>query len=675
MTEEHIQMPDIEPVIRYNADGVTLTYSYPFPIFKNEDIVVYFDGARQYSGFEVSGAGQTEGGTITFDIAPANGIIITLMRKLSIGRVTDFMEGGSLSAKALNNELDYLMASLQQIDRENNTMLRYSDYEQPASNILPTKSQRANKALGFDESGEPIAVSLSASSMPADFTATGTGAITRTVPDKLADFISVMDFGAVGDGLTDDSLAFQQALAAHDSIYIPSGTYLITSPITLSENQSIIGAGQTTIIKCQNSNFNAIEIVAGYTSISNLRIENGAAGIKLYGRDSSCVQNSITDISIWQAQIGIELDGYNDSAKPCYWNNFARILIAQPFVNGVHLKLSGAGDTPNANRFHMVRVYSLGAATSGHGFYVEKGSFNNSFTDCESNVNGATAQSCFTCGAGSNKTLLVNIYTESSNGVPNVKLEAGSIETMIMNLFSASDGAAIWDLSGGNYDAINAGYPDKNTLRKTSISDFKATLMRYDTEYIDTAGITDVDLSHTIHLVSATNGAIEMKLPAASTAAGAEITIKKLDNSENLVTITEDNATGPDGKVQSLGGQYDYMTVISNGANWHVKSSNRMAGNTRFFDGTGVYNIDMAVDTYLLSSFGGALEARLPPANAAESIGRTITIKKTDSSTNAITVTEQGGAGPDNYSQPLSSQYEAITIVSNGASWYIISKF
>ncbi len=117
------------------------------------------------------------------------------------------------------------------------------------------------------------------------------------------------------------------------------------------------------------------------------------------------------------------------------------------------------------------------------------------------------------------------------------------------------------------------------------------------------------------------------------------------------------------------------MTVISNGANWHVKSSNRMAGNTRFFDGTGVYNIDMAVDTYLLSSFGGALEARLPPANAAESIGRTITIKKTDSSTNAITVTEQGGAGPDNYSQPLSSQYEAITIVSNGASWYIISKF
>ena len=83
----------------------------------------------------------------------------------------------------------------------------------------------------------------------------------------------------------------------------------------------------------------------------------------------------------------------------------------------------------------------------------------------------------------------------------------------------------------------------------------------------------------------------------------------------------------------------------------------------------------MAVDTYLLSSYGGALEARLPPANAAAAIGRTITIKKTDSSGNAVTVTEQGGSGPDQYGQPLSSQYSAITVVSNGGQWYIVSKF
>ncbi len=83
----------------------------------------------------------------------------------------------------------------------------------------------------------------------------------------------------------------------------------------------------------------------------------------------------------------------------------------------------------------------------------------------------------------------------------------------------------------------------------------------------------------------------------------------------------------------------------------------------------------MAVDVYLLSSFGGAMTARLPPANAAIAVGRTVTIKKTDVSSNVITVTEYGGAGPDGYGQPLSAQYNAITVVSDGARWYILGKF
>ena len=115
--------------------------------------------------------------------------------------------------------------------------------------------------------------------------------------------------------------------------------------------------------------------------------------------------------------------------------------------------------------------------------------------------------------------------------------------------------------------------------------------------------------------------------------------------------------------------------MLSNGANWYITASNRLSGNTRFADTSGTYDIDMAVDTYLLSSFGGALIARLPPANATKAIGRTVTIKKTDSSSNNVTVTEQGGNGADQSSQILSSQYAAITVVSNGSQWYIISKY
>ncbi|MBI2233991.1 MAG: hypothetical protein HYU57_03155 [Micavibrio aeruginosavorus] len=671
---EHIKMPAVTPVIRYLADGTQAVFVYPFPVFTADDLSVFLNGAPQAFGYTVQNAGETGGGTVTFATAPASGTVVTLERLLPLERVTDFIEGGDFSARALNNELDALTAGLQQVSRYQAQMLRYGDHETPGDVVLPERSLRAGKALGFNASGDPVAVSLAGSMAAPDFTATGTGAVTRSSADKFGDLVSVRDFGAAGDGLADDTLAFQKALAAHDHVFVPDGTYLIGNTVTVGERKSLIGAGQKAVILCQSNGFAALELSHGYARIENLRIEGGAVGILLQGREGPCVQNNVENVTIWGAATGIKLDGYSDPAKPCYWNNFTRVLVAQPGLHGFHLTLSGAGDTPNANRFHMCRAYSLGADITGSGFYVEHGALNNSFIDCEANVKG-TAAACFRLGAGSSKTLLVNPYAESDNGVPNVRIDAGSEETSIINLTAQSDGAAIYDLSGGNFDAVNAGYPDKNRLRRTAVTDLKATLMRFDTEYIDTPGAVALDLSHSVHLVSADGGAITASLPAAASAAGVSMTIKKIDNTANIVTVAETGGPGPDGSTLLLGGENDYVTVLSNGAEWFITATSRMAGNTRYYDGTGIYDIDMAVDVYLLSSYGGALTARLPPANAAKAVGRVITLKKTDVSVNDVTVTEQGGNGPDQAAQILGDQYDAITVASNGSQWYIVSRF
>lgn len=671
---EHIKMPGVAPIVRYVANGVQTEFDYPFPIFASEDMAVYLDGAPQTSGYDVSDAGETGGGSVSFDTPPANGIVVTLERRLPLERMTDFLEGGDFSARAINNELDYLTGSIQQVSRAQSSMLRYSDHESPSGNILPDRILRANKALGFDEDGNPVAVSLEGSMAAPDYTAYGTGAVTRTSTGKFSDIVSVKDFGAYGNGLNDDTLAIQRALAAHDSVFIPPGTYLISGTITIGERQRLHGAGQVSVLECQDNSFNAIEMVADFSCLSDLRINGGAIGIKLYGSVRPCVQNAITDVSIFGAQAGIQLDGHDDTNKPCYWNNFDRVIVEEPSLHGIHLTKSGAGDTPNANKFHACRVYSHGADISGHGIYVEHGAFNNAFIDCEANVKG-TAQGCITMGAGSYKTLLINPYTESFNTVPNIKLEAGSDETSIFNLLSMSDGSAIWDLSGGKYTAYNAGFPYKNRLQKTTATDINATLQRYDTEYIDTSGTITLDTSHSVHLVSSFGGALTVNLPNAGDASGAMMVIKKTDSSGNVITVREDDGSGPDGRSYYLGAENDFVQVLSNGAEWFVISSNRAPGNTRYHDGSGTYDIDMAVDIYLLSSFGGAMTARLPPANAAEAVGRVITIKKTDVSSNVITVTEYGGSGPDGYGQPLNAQYKAITVASNGSQWYIVSKF
>ncbi|MCB1782378.1 MAG: hypothetical protein KDI13_00130 [Alphaproteobacteria bacterium] len=671
---EHIKMPAVTPIVRYNANGTQTVFAYPFPIFASEDLAVYIDGAQIVSGFTIDGAGETLGGDVTFDDAPASGTIITLARELPVERVTDFLEGGDFSARAINNELDYMIAALQQVERENDTMLKYADYETPGEVTLPDRAVRANMALGFDGNGDPVAVSLEGSMAAPDFTPAGTGAATRTSHDKFSDLISVKDFGAAGDGLTDDTTAIINALSAKNAVFIPEGEYLVTGTIQLTARQSLIGAGAKSVLKANANTFNVIEIIEDYVRISDLRIEGGDVGIKLYGASRPVVQSSVRDVTIVAPNTGVQLDGYNDTNKPCYWNNFARVLVEQPAVNGFHLTLSGAGDTPNANKFYACRAYSLGADISGAGFYIEDGKYNNAFIDCEANVKG-TAQGGFIIGANAEKTLLLNPYAESDNLVPNIKLEAGSIETAIYNLLSASDGAAIYDLSGGEYTAYNAGYPYKNTLQKTTVNDLNATLQRYDTEFIDTSGSVSLDTSHSIHLVSSFGGALTVELPNAADATGVMMAVKKTDSSANVITITEDTGNGPDGHSYYLGAENDFVLMLSNGAEWFVLSSNRAPGNTRYYDGTGTYDIDMAVDTYLLSSFSGALTARLPPANAAEAVGRTITIKKTDVSANAITVTEQGATGPDNSAQSLSSQYSAITVVSDGGQWWIVGKY
>jgi len=72
-----------------------------------------------------------------------------------------------------------------------------------------------------------------------------TGASARTVDSKLEDLVSVKDFGAAGDGATNDATAFASALATEKAIYVPAGTYVIGSTLTISDkNVTLIGEGE-----------------------------------------------------------------------------------------------------------------------------------------------------------------------------------------------------------------------------------------------------------------------------------------------------------------------------------------------------------------------------------------------------------------------------------------------
>lgn len=151
----HIQIGDTRPRIQYDANGTQTAFPYPFPIFTESDLHVYLDATRVTTGFTVAGAGESEGGTVTFGSAPTDGIRVTLVRHLDIERVTDFQPGGPLRAMTLNDELDYLTAVDQQLDEALSRSVRVA-MTAPDDTTLELPEPSPNAVLGWNETGDAL---------------------------------------------------------------------------------------------------------------------------------------------------------------------------------------------------------------------------------------------------------------------------------------------------------------------------------------------------------------------------------------------------------------------------------------------------------------------------------------------------------------------------------------
>lgn len=95
---------------------------------------------------------------------------------------------------------------------------------------------------------------------------------------------NVLDFGAVGDGVADDTAAFNAALAASTEVYVPAPPigYKLTSKITIPVNTSLFGENKRTTKLLHAYNGVMFELLDG-ASIRGLYLEGQGATYTGYG--------------------------------------------------------------------------------------------------------------------------------------------------------------------------------------------------------------------------------------------------------------------------------------------------------------------------------------------------------------------------------------------------------
>ena len=191
-----------------------------------------------------------------------------------------------------------------------------------------------------------------------------TGAVSRTLPDKLGEAVSVKDFGATGDGRTDDTIAFQAALdCGAQRVLIPEGVYVTTGleiketsvlttlqgigkpviRLTTGRNRVAFTCNKSQFVKLMdftiestgtkddgNATVGILAVSKSYYSLSGLRFANfSARGLQV----KQCVYWGLEDITAQGCTYGLSFETHQNI--PC-----TTVTVSRAYISGCTRGLS-----------------------------------------------------------------------------------------------------------------------------------------------------------------------------------------------------------------------------------------------------------------------------------------------------------------------------------------------
>jgi hypothetical protein len=380
------------------------------------------------------------------------------------------------------------------------------------STLTFSEAPPLNSAIEFIVGNAVTSISGDASAITYD--QDGTGAQERTVKSKLQETVSVKDFGAVGDGVTDDTAAIQASIdaivtAGGGKVFVPRGKYLVSSTIDLAAwygAPAIIFEGEgygpwnkdgvvatsehTSLFVVATDGFNVFNIAStSQTVVQNISIRDtsgsrtSGAAIYLERNGDGIVSDDGNVTGVLIKQVGIK--GFQDGIRAIrlQTSTIDQVFIEDCTRDGIRLETTAAGGgtsvtlsncfvkecgQDNYSMYGMAYSAFVNCASDSstrHAYYLDGTTRNNtsiSFTGC--GAEGAGDDGIHITASNFGVTIVgCGIGPTTGDGI----YSAGQGVTIIGGKIQSTTGFGINAASGDAVTAIGATF-SSNTAGETN---------------------------------------------------------------------------------------------------------------------------------------------------------------------------------------------------------------
>ncbi|WP_088158066.1 phage tailspike polysaccharide lyase family protein [Achromobacter xylosoxidans] len=265
------------------GNDATIDFPFTFKVFKKQDVRVTLTnliGEDQelvpdsaYSVTLNSNQDVNPGGKVRYpNSGPPlpTGWRLTATGALPNTQPTDIQNSGGFYPQVVEDMGDRSTIQIQQLQEQLNRALKFSISDSGAGAVLPPADLRANKVLAFDADGKPITV------VPVDGSAAGVAialqsyinavagvsggvlvgfqnsaadSVLQSLQSVLDSFVTPYTFGAVGNGIANDTVAMQRfgQAQARRKVLLP-GRFKITQMFAFRPGDIVEGCGALSII-------------------------------------------------------------------------------------------------------------------------------------------------------------------------------------------------------------------------------------------------------------------------------------------------------------------------------------------------------------------------------------------------------------------------------------------